>query len=378
MTRLVSLLQLGVGQVGSEVARLIRQQAPIWWERYSVEIRFSGLADSTGFVVPDEPARRSHDFSETLAIVESALAARAAGERFAGLPGAIPAERWREALARALDDAIASDDLYVLDCASGPGTVPLLLAAHDARAHVVLANKDPLAGPMSQFRRLVECEDFALLRCSATVGAGLPVLATLGGLVASGDTLRTLDARASGSLGFLCDRLTQGARFDDAVRDAMAQGYTEPDPRLDLSGFDVARKLLILARFAGLEREMTAARVESLVPPGAEALSREQFLASLPDYTGFLAERAADARARGQVLRYVARIDEDGLLSASLVALAPNDPLARGGGPENVFKLRTGRYDAYPLMISGPGAGVAVTAGAVVADLLRSMEVLPC
>lgn len=378
MTRVVNLLQLGVGQVGIEVTRMLREQAPIWRERYGVNARYSALADSTGFVVTDESARRSFDFAETRAVVDAALAARASGVRFADLPGAIPAEHWREALERALDDAIISDDLCVLDCAAGPGTTPLLLAAHAAGAHVVLANKDPLTGPMPQFRALAGCEDFALLRCSATVGAGLPVLVTLSGLVASGDRLRTLDVRASGSLGFLCDRLSQGARFDDAVRDAVAQRYTEPDPRLDLSGFDVARKLLILARVAGLEREMSDVQVESLVPPGAEAVPREQFLASLPDYGGFLADRAADARARGQVLRYVGRIDAGGLLSASLIALAPDDPLARGGGPENVFRLRTARYDAYPLTISGPGAGVAVTASAVVADLLRSMEVLPC
>jgi homoserine dehydrogenase len=210
------------------------------------------------------------------------------------------------------------------------------------------------------------------------VGAGLPVVATLAALVASGDPLCALDARASGSLGLLCDRLSSGELFDEAVRAAVTNGYTEPDPRLDLSGFDVARKLLILARVAGFDCELRDVRVESLVPPGADTFDRETFLASLASYREFLSERVALARSSRHVLRYVGHIGQHGQLSAGLIALPPDDAMARGGGPENVFRLRTGRYDAFPLTISGPGAGVAVTAGAVVADLLRSLEVLPC
>ena len=376
--RYVSLLQLGVGQVGAAVARLIHEQAPTWRVRYAVDVQYSALADSSGFALPDATARGTDTVAGTLRGMDAALAARASGERFASLPGAKSAAQWTEVLDWALAGASDPGNLYVLDCATGPDTTPLLLAARAAGARIVLANKDPLTGPMAQFRALTGTDRFASLRCSATVGAGLPVLATLAGLVASGDTLRLLDARASGSLGFLCDQLSQGQRFDVAVRAAVAQGYTEPDPRLDLSGFDVARKLLILARVAGFDRELSDVRVDSLVPPGAETLDRAAFLASLDDYGDHLASRVSEARSSGRVLRYVGRVTEDGQLSASLVAIAPVDPLALGGGPENVFRLRSTRYGAYPLTISGPGAGVAVTAGAVVADLLRSLEVLPC
>lgn len=378
MTRYISLLQLGVGQVGTAVARLIREQAPVWRERYDVDARYCALADSSGFALPEPAASGADDFAATLAIVDAVLAARESGVRFASLPNAIPYERWSDVLRGGLQAAAVPDDLFVLDCSSGPGTTPLLLAARAAGAHLVLANKDPLAGPMATFRALAATRLFSPPRCSATVGAGLPVLATLAGLIASGDELLALEARASGSLGFICDRLSNGERFDGAVRAAAAEGYTEPDPRQDLSGFDVARKLLILARTAGLDRELSDVAVESLVPPGAETLDGKAFLASLAEYGDFLAERAAEARGSGRVLRYVGRIADGGRLSASLVALPPDDVMARGGGPENVFRLRTARYDDYRLTISGPGAGVAVTAGAVVADLLRALEVLPC
>ncbi|MGH2515568.1 MAG: hypothetical protein ACRDHP_07920, partial [Ktedonobacterales bacterium] len=236
--------------------------------------------------------------------------------------------------------------------------------------------KDPLTGPQSRFAALMLSPRGGSLRASATVGAGLPILAALERAVVSGDTLLALDARASGSLGHLCDRLSRGILFDAAVRAAEEQGYTEPNPRLDLSGFDVARKLLILARTAGLRAELSDVRVESLVPPGADALALDGFRAALPEYAGFLAERVEAARATGRVLRYVGRIAGDGALSAGLVDLPPAAPLARGSGPENVFLLRTARYDTYPMTIAGPGAGIGVTAGAVVADLLRALEVL--
>lgn len=364
MTRFVSLLQLGVGRVGAEVARIITRQAPRWRTDYDLAVQYAALADSTAFVRADN------------AVAPADLAVRPSGQRFAALPAAIPLDHWRTVLDAAFDAAGSSANLVVLDCAAGPDTTPLLLAARAAGAHAVLANKDPLTGPHSQFTALQRSPAGGSLRASATVGAGLPILAAIERAVASGDTLLALSARASGSLGFLCDRLSNGAPFDAAVRAAEEHGYTEPDPRQDLSGFDVARKLLILARCAGRHAELAEVRVESLVPPGAEALSPAAFRAALPGYRGFLANRAEAARTAGRVLRYAGHIGADGALTAGLVDLPPDGPLARGTGPENVFLLRTARYDAYPLTIAGPGAGIAITAGAVVADLLRALEVL--
>jgi homoserine dehydrogenase len=374
MTRTVSLIQLGIGHVGAAVVELVVRRAARWRDDYDIAVRYAALADSTALVVAPEPeSGQDGPLAPTLA--------GALERRHAGLPLAISPSSvfWNSAdavLEGALARAAAPEDVVVLDCATGERTAPLLVTARAAGASVVLANKDPLAGPLERFRALMGRAGRGSLRLSATVGAGLPVAATLAALIASGDTLLALDARASGSLGFLCDRLSSGVRFDAALREAMARGYTEPDPRQDLSGFDVARKLLILARLAGGDAELADVRVESLVPPGAETLERDTFLARLPRYTDHLAARAEAARARDRVLRYVGRIDERGALRAELVDLPADAPLARGGGPENVFIVRTARYDANPLVISGPGAGVSVTSGAVVADLLRALGVV--
>ncbi len=375
MTRAISVLQLGIGQVGAAVARLVVSQAPRWLADFDVDVRYAALADSTAFVTGADGSGHS---ARGLAPDQlfRLLDVRTAGQRLASVSEAIPLLAWERVLDAALGSAAAPEDLVVLDCASGHATTPLLLAARASGAHVVLANKDPLIGPLAQYHALASAKERGSLHASATVGAGLPVVAALRALAVTGDSLLELEAQASGSLSFICAALSTGVPFDEAVRQATAHGYTEPDPRQDLSGFDVARKLLILARSAGAAVELSDVRVESLVPPGAQDLSPADFEAALSRYSDHLAERSARARADGRVLRYVARRDAHGALSASLRDLRPDDPLAQGQGSDNLFILRTTRYDARPLVIAGPGAGIDVTAGAVVADLLRAVGAL--
>lgn len=370
--RRISLVQLGVGQVGMEVLKLVRQNASRWRGDAGVDVRYISVADSSAFVIAapngDEPVPQA---------IDAALASRCdEGAPFAGAERAYSASDQDEVVEDALASVGSPADLVVVDCASGRGTTPFVLRAREQGAHALLANKDPLIGAYDEYSRLVASPAGGSLRRAATVGAGLPILAAVDALAASGDAIHALDVRASGSLGFLCDRLSQGDAFDIALREAMARGYTEPDPRQDLSGFDVARKLLILARAAGRRAELADVRVESLVPPGHESVPLADFLAAAPDFSSHLADRAAAARAEGKVLRYVGRMDESGALSAGLAALPPDDPLAYGAGPDNVFVLRSDRYVERPLVVAGPGAGARVTAGAVVADLLRAIGVL--
>jgi homoserine dehydrogenase len=375
MTRTISVLQLGAGQVGSAVVRVVASQASRWLAEYDLAVGYHSLADSSAFILATGESREYAPllFPDRLS---AALEVRAAGQRFASFSDAVGWPEWKRLLDDVLERSDSPEDVVVLDCASGSATTLLLLAARAAGAHVVLANKDPLVGSMAQFRALSHGNGLGSLHISATVGAGLPVLATLRALTASGDHLLELGAQASGSLGFICSALSDGVAFDAAVREAVSQGYTEPDARQDLSGFDVARKLLILARTAGAAAEASEVVVESLVPPGAQELSVADFTAALSSYSNHLAERIVQAQANKCVLRYVARIDKQGALSASLRELPPDDPLARGRGPDNVFLLRTSRYRDRPLVIAGPGAGIDVTAGAVVADLLRAIGAL--
>jgi homoserine dehydrogenase len=278
-------------------------------------------------------------------------------------------------LEQAIQASGRPDQIIVVDCAVGHGTSDILLAARAAGAHIVLCNKDPLTGPYTQFRALQGDSLHGSLHLSATVGAGLPIATTVAAAKASGDSVTELHAVASGSLGQLCSDMSQGVNFPDALENTIAAGYCEPDPRVDLSGNDVARKLLILARLAGYPAELADIEVESLIPPGAATLSRDAFLAALPSWREHLRDRFTSTRASGNILRYVGSIDARSHLSASLREVDRGDPLAHGYGPENVFVLHTERYQ-QPLVIAGPGAGVAVTAGAVVGDILRAAGAL--
>lgn len=203
----------------------------------------------------------------------------------------------------------------------------------------------------------------------ATVGAGLPLLSSIQALRAGGDRIHAIAGVMSGSLAWLFDRYDGSQPFSALVRQALADGYTEPDPREDLSGEDVRRKLLILARAAGQELDEADIDVGSLVPPDLARLGAAKALSRLDLLDAPIASLFADAQASGRSLRFVARW-QAGVAKAGLEALAPNDPLAGGGGTDNRVAIWSDRYCDQPLVIQGPGAGADVTAAALIDDVL--------
>jgi aspartokinase/homoserine dehydrogenase 1 len=174
----------------------------------------------------------------------------------------------------------------------------------------------------------------------------------------------------SGSLSYLFNQYDGSVPFSSLLADARRLGYTEPDPRSDLSGEDVARKLLILARHAGFSLNTDEVEVESLVPEALRGLSTEAFLERLTELDAPLAARAAEARERGHALRYLARLNQRGHARVGLVEVPPTHPASRLYGTDNQFALTTTRYNTQPLVIQGPGAGPEVTAQALLGDVL--------
>jgi homoserine dehydrogenase len=206
---------------------------------------------------------------------------------------------------------------------------------------------------------------------SATVGAGLPLLRTLRELQAGGDRIHAIAGVLSGSLAWLFDRYDGMRPFSGFVREARAAGYTEPDPREDLSGEDVRRKLLILARSAGVELESDEVDVESPVPPQLAALPRDEVDSALETLDAPLRERYAAAYRDGKKLRCVARLGEDGRARVGLEALEASDVLLGGSGSDNRVAIWSDRYRRQSLLIQGPGAGASITAAALLDDVLR-------
>lgn len=239
-------------------------------------------------------------------------------------------------------------------------------------ADLVLANKRPVGGNRAQaesLRAIASSHGRRVLH-EATVGAGLPILDTFAKLVEAGDTVRRIEGCPSGTMGYLFGEMGRGTPFSDALRGAMRLGYTEPDPRDDLSGADVARKGLILARLLGFSGEFDDVRVESLVPSDAATMPLPEFLTSLERYDAEWAERVGQARSRDAVLRYRATATPESV-TVGLVEVPAGSALGALNGTDNQFSFTTARYDTNPLIITGPGAGPAVTAGGVLNDVLK-------
>ena len=297
------------------------------------------------------------------------------------------------ARARLADDARdASDPLHAFDgrvpaivvVASGSEAIAACHAGWLARGvHVVTASKLGQGAGLDRWRAIREACTRAGTHYgdAATVGAGLPLLRSLRALRDGGDAITSVAGVLSGSLAWLFAEYDGLRPFSGFVRTARDCGYTEPDPREDLSGEDVRRKLLILARTAGFPLERDDVHVESLVPVHLAALPRDGVDASLPMLDEVTRERFAAAYRRGERLRHVARlVVADGRISArvGLESLAPDDPLAPGRGTDNRVAIRCDRYDGQPLLIQGPGAGAGVTAAALLDDVLAIVRDASC
>jgi bifunctional aspartokinase / homoserine dehydrogenase 1 len=239
--------------------------------------------------------------------------------------------------------------------------------------HIVTPNKKANSGTLPYYRSLQEAKRLAGTHYlyEATVGAGLPVIQTLRDLRGTGDDVTQIEGIFSGTLAYLFNVFDGSESFSSIVRAAKAKGYTEPDPRDDLSGMDVARKLIILGREMGLTLEVADVQVEGLVPVALTQCSVEEFMARLPESDAAMAEALADARKKNQVLRYVGRIDAAGKATVGLMRLDSKHAFANIALTDNVVRFATRRYCDNPLIVQGPGAGPEVTAAGVFSDLLR-------
>ncbi|HYL20786.1 MAG TPA: bifunctional aspartate kinase/homoserine dehydrogenase I [Gemmatimonadales bacterium] len=346
---------LGFGQIGRALARMIAKV-----KRKGLTLRIVGLIDRSGLVFDARGLSPRRLVALAAAKARRAPLSKAPGGRRASAGDAV-AFVTRHALANPiLVDLTAAD------------TTETLKAALAAGMHVVLANKRPVAADRRTYDALLAAAQSRgrRLLLEATVGAGLPIIDTYQKLVESGDRVLKIEGCPSGTLGYLFGEMGRGASFSAALRGAIAKGYPEPDPRDDLSGMDVARKALILGRLLGFGGELDDITVESLVPDGAERVSVRDFLDTLERFDSAWAKRVAAARARRGVLRYRAIVTRR-RVRVGLVVVEASSPMASLNGTDNQFIFTTVRYKKNPLVITGPGAGPAVTAGGILNDVLQ-------
>jgi aspartokinase/homoserine dehydrogenase 1 len=242
-----------------------------------------------------------------------------------------------------------------------------------AGIHIVTPNKKANSGSLAYYESLKAARraSGAHYLYETTVGAGLPVIQTLRDLRETGDEIVSIEGIFSGTLAYLFNVYDGTQPFSAIVREAKQRGYTEPDPRDDLSGTDVARKLIILGREMGLKLEMSDVQIESLVPSDLVAGNIEEFLSGLARHDAPMKRQYEDAHSRGKVLRYVGAVSANGTATVGLVELDHRHSFANIALTDNVVRFATARYCNNPLIVQGPGAGPEVTAGGVFADLLR-------
>lgn len=341
------LFLFGFGRVGQALTRQIIAARALHKQRNGLKLNILGMSDSAGVVF------NARGLTETT--LNKVLQAKAQSGR---LPGAT-------ALNHAALIASLPANTILVDTTASDAVVPALLKGKKRGMGVVLANKVPLVGPLSWWDALADERS----RWETTCGAALPVISTLNTLLNSGDVIQRIEGSLSGTLSFLSSQLEAGARFGDAVREAKARGYTEPDPRLDLSGMDVARKALILARMLGHRLEIQDVKVESLYPKKMNTLTIDQFMQNVDSLNESVAARVAALTAGGKKLRYAAVV-QNGKLSAGLVGAEPTAKLGLTPASDCVVVFHTQQYLNNPVTVSGLGAGHEVTASGVLGDIV--------
>ncbi len=363
----VSLLVLGKGVVGSQLLEQIAGAAASLKDENDIDIRLVGLADKS-----------------RVAFDEDGIDPNAWREAIEGAPKEPPGS-FGPVTDAVLDRLRRLPVPILVDVTAADGMEGLYARAFARGIHVVAANKKPLTIDTAGRDALLNAARVAYraYRYETTVGASLPVIDTLKNLVRTGDKVRLIEGSFSGTLGYLTNELMAGQPLATAVRTAKDLGYTEPQPQDDLSGLDAARKALILARELGLSITMEDVQLEPLVP--AELLEEhelEAFFARLEAYAPKMKEQLDGFRAEGKSLRYLARIDPSAVergepvMTVGPMAVPGDHPATHLRGAESFVAFTTDRYAEYPLIVQGAGAGGAVTAAGVLADVLAIAQTL--
>lgn len=341
-----NLFIAGVGAVGGT---LIEQLNSLDSRRYDLEV--IGFCNSTKVVWREKQVRKD--------------------ELYGG-----SAKNWDQIIEKIKRYASSEVPVIFVDATGSMEVARLYLELLENGIHVVTPSK---------LSNTLEQEWFESLRNTAernnvsyayetTVGAGLPIIQTIENLIDSGDRIVSVEGVLSGTMTWLFSQLEQGLPFSRAVIEARTLGYAEPDPRDDLSGEDVARKFLILARTSGLKLEREDLKVESLIPEKLADVDASVFLSLLSDYDSEWAERLTSEKKKGKTLRYIGSLDEKGEIRIGMASVDLESELGRLDGTNNLVTIRTERYYDQPMVIKGPGAGKEVTAAGILADIQKILR----
>lgn len=370
LVRRVRVVVFGLGGVGRALVRQLSDARPRHAAQHGVSFAVVAVADSSGVVFSS--SGRGHEMGDDE--LRATVRSKEAGARLAdvshaeAMPAGGPAEVVRSLTAG------GSRRVLAVDCSASAATAAALAAALASGGAAATANKKPVTDTIDVWDSLMGAGVSSRFGAESSVGAGTPMVAAARRLVAGGDDVRAARGCFSGTLGYLCSGLQAGETYSAVVRRAHGLGYTEPDPRDDLGGTDVARKALILARIFGARLEMSDVAVEPLYPADMAGLTVPEFLEALPRLDAEYSARTRAAAEAGSALRYVASVEILGegraRVAVGLKEVPLDSPLGGLTGTANMVEFSTRIYGDEPLVVQGSGAGVEITAAGVIADMV--------
>jgi len=365
---------VGTGLIGNVTVKQVAAHAPALLASSGLDLRIAGATDSKSMIIA------ASDGGMTAGSVGAGAEGRVGQWDAAALDATVsPVDLAAFTAALVAKAAACGGGAVIVDNTSSDDVADMYAGWLAAGVHVVTPNKKANSGDLARYQSTLAAaaEGGAKWMVEGTIGAGLPIVSTLRSLRASGDSIKIVQGIFSGTMSFLFNTWDPETQpFSDVVVAARAAGFTEPDPRDDLNGLDVARKVVIAARESGLDLSLADVAVRSLVPGALEACTPEEYMARLPEFDGVIAGEAREAAAEGMVLRFVGKVDMVAKTgSVELAKFSCTHPFAGLQGADNIIEVQSTRYSAEmgstPLIIRGPGAGAHVTAGGVFGDLCK-------
>ena len=347
--KVLNLFVVGIGTVGGNLLEQIRLQQPKLIAQNGLKLNIVGIANSKKAIFNRDGISLDNYKEELMA-------------------------KGQDSTPQSLCDAILTMNIFnsvFVDCTASPDIAALYSRLMNGNVSVVAANKEASSSSYENYIQLKETarhRDIKFL-FETNVGAGLPIINTMNDLINSGDHILKLEAVLSGTLNYIFNTISADIPFSQAIRMAMEAGYAEPDPRIDLSGKDVVRKLVILTREAGYRVEQADVEKNLFVPDTYFQGSLEDFWRTIPQMDAEFEARRKQLESEGKRLRFVARM-ENGKCEVGLEEVTSHHPFYELEGSNNIIMISTERYHEYPMIIQGYGAGADVTAAGVFADII--------